>query len=132
MGFKFSLEAFEAALASLEDAMMPPPRNDRERDGAIQRFEYTLEVAWKSGQKLLNLKGVEALSPKAVFRELAKQKIVNDAQRWIDYVDARNTTSHIYKKSVAEYVFSHIGTFVSDAKDLLNAMRTDIDASDSN
>ena len=55
---KFSVEALKRAVLSLGDALLPPPANKRERDGAIQRFEYTFELAWKIGGKALEILGV--------------------------------------------------------------------------
>jgi len=39
--------SLEKAGASLKQALQRPPNNDLERDGVIQRFEYTFELCWK-------------------------------------------------------------------------------------
>ncbi len=40
---EFNLEALRLALAPLEDGLASPPKNSLERDGVIQRFEYTFD-----------------------------------------------------------------------------------------
>lgn len=63
-----SFEPLENALTSLKSALVPPPKNDRERDGAIQRFGYTFELAWKLAKRVLAKNGIDSASPKAVIR----------------------------------------------------------------
>lgn len=44
---KIDYTSLENAIKSLEKALSRIPKNDIERDGVIQRFEYTFELAWK-------------------------------------------------------------------------------------
>lgn len=120
---KIIFDPFERAINSLGAALFPPPINDRERDGAIQRYEYCLELAWKTGQKVLSLLGVTANSPKGVFRALGAAGIVDNVQEWLDYVDLSTKTSHIYREEVAQDVYSHIEPFFNDLLDLVSAYR---------
>ena len=113
------LSALTKAVQSLERALIPPPANDRERDGAIQRFEYTLELCWKTGQKILKSQGITSNSPKMVFRDLGQLGMLDSPQAWIDFVDCRNETSHTYKDEIAEKVFACVGPFLVAATELL-------------
>ncbi len=115
----YSLDSFRKALDSLEAGLYPAPKNDRERDGAIQRYEYCLELCWKLGQKYLASVGITSNSPKSVFRDLGQQSIIVSVQTWIDYVDLRNETSHLYHQAVASRVFAQIEPFYKDARELL-------------
>ena len=110
------------ALQSLEDAVVPPPRNDRERDGAIQRFEYTFELSWKTGKRALEDLGITSLSPKSVIRDLGQQGYVDDVEEWLAFLSARNETAHIYNVKVAEKVFAQIAPFIQACHKLLGRL----------
>lgn len=45
-------ENYKKALSLLEEACTKPPISLLEKDGIIQRFEYTFELAWKVLQDL--------------------------------------------------------------------------------
>lgn len=71
---------FEKALQTLKAALDPPPANDRERDGAIQRFEYTFELSWKISKKVLQKHGISTDTPRGIFRELAQQEWISNPE----------------------------------------------------
>ena len=76
-----NFSALEMALASLESALTPPPRNDRERDGAIHRFEYIFELCWKTAKNCLKQSGIDSPSPKSVIRDMGQQKWISVGRR---------------------------------------------------
>jgi len=45
------IQPFEKALLTLEEALSRPQLDDLMRDGAIQRFEYCVELSWKTSKK---------------------------------------------------------------------------------
>ena len=113
----------EKALASLRAGLAHPPRNDLERDGVIQRFEYSFEVVWKVAKRFLNKSGVPSASPRAVIRDLAQQGHISDARRWMLMLEARNYTSHTYKEEVAKWVFSLCAPFLQEAEVLVAKLK---------
>lgn len=127
MGNNFSVEPLKKALDSFKSALNPPPANDRERDGAIQRFEYTFELAWKTSKRFLADQGIESLSPKSVIRDMAQQKLIDDAEEWLRYLRARNETSHIYKEEIAKQVFSELGSFLVACEKLVAKLESNRD-----
>lgn len=80
------------------------------RDGVIQRFEFTIELAWKSLKEYLEDQGFspEYPTPKAVLKQAYASGIISDQSVWIDMIDARNHTSHMYSDSQASAVMSSI------------------------
>lgn len=48
---KISFEKMEKALGNLEEALEKKTNSDLERDGVIQRFEYTIDLLWKVSKK---------------------------------------------------------------------------------
>lgn len=100
--WKQRFENFERALALLEEASRRPPKSlsDLEKEGLIQRFEYTFELAWKTLKDYLEYSGVSLAegTPRSVIKEAFAARIVEDGQLWIDMLDHRNLMSHAYDK----------------------------------
>lgn len=94
------LQNYSRALSLLQSALTQGPDvlNDLEKEGTVQRFEYTVELAWKSLKDYLEFSGVELLSvtPKSVVKAAFTARIVSDGQLWIDMIDHRNLMSHKY------------------------------------
>lgn len=79
------------------------------RDGVIQRFEFTTELAWKTTREYLIEEGVVNINtPKAVMREAYTTDIINDEQGWLQILNDRNSTSHIYNENEANEIYDRI------------------------
>lgn len=109
------------ALDSLKKGYKDLP-SDLERDGIIQRFEYTLELCWKTSKKVLLINGIEVDTPKNVVRELGVLNWISNPEAWIDYIEKRNETSHMYNEEVANKIFNIIKNFIVDAEALINIL----------
>ena len=116
--------ALEKSLFSLEQALSPAPKNDRERDGAIQRFEYTFELAWKAGKRALAVSGIESNSPRSVIRDCAQQGWIDDAEKWLAFLNARNSASHAYEEKIAVAVFGQARDFAGACRVFLERLRS--------
>lgn len=83
-----------------------------EREGIIQRFEYTWELAWKTVKDYLDFSGVvvEEATPRAVLKAAFAANIIADGDDWMDALDARNKMSHTYDFKVFEAVIQDIKT----------------------
>lgn len=79
------------------------------RDGAIQRFEFVSELAWKTLREyLLTLQITDINNPKAVLKEAFNNSLIDDNELWLDILNDRNRTSHIYDEEVADEIFENI------------------------
>lgn len=79
------------------------------RDGVIQRFEFTTELSWKTVREYLLEQGVfDVNTPKNVMREAFNAKIIEDEQGWLQILNDRNATSHIYDEKEANEIFARI------------------------
>lgn len=98
--WKQRFQNFDRALALLADALArgPAALNQLEKEGVVQRFEYTLELAWKTLKDYLEESGVmlSAVTPRQVIKDAFAAKILADGQAWIDMIDHRNLLSHTY------------------------------------
>lgn len=106
------LSNFRNALQRLKEAateLQQRSASDVVRDGVIQRFEFTYELAWKSTKAYLEDIGiVDKLSPKAVIKEAYAQKIILNEQNWLLMLQDRNMTSHVYKEEMAQEIAERI------------------------
>ncbi len=74
--------------------------SDLEKEGFIQRFEYTFELAWKTLKDYLEDSGFEVKSPKETLRLAFQNEYISDGEVWMQALEARNRTSHTYNKEV--------------------------------
>ena len=93
---KIDFQKFEKALFQLTSALKSAPLNDLERDGIIQRFEYSIELLWKISKKVLEENGVIAIAPKDVIREMAHIGWIENPNELIEFLKMRNESSHAY------------------------------------
>ena len=77
-------------------------------DGTIQRFEFTFELAWKVLKAMLEFQGIEAVTPRSAIKEAFRAKWIKDGQGWIDMLEDRNKTSHIYNEKQAARIYKKI------------------------
>ena len=99
-------ENFCRAVVRLSEALAEyagTPGSTVIRDGVIQRFEFTFELAWKSLKEYMEDQGVvmTIVSPRSVLKEAYSMGIINGPELWNEAVDSRNLMSHIYDESTA-------------------------------
>jgi nucleotidyltransferase substrate binding protein (TIGR01987 family) len=75
-----------------------------EREGTIQRFEFALELAWKTMKDWLESEGrvLQPATPRLAVKEAFAAGLVADGQVWIDMLDHRNLLSHTYDAATFE------------------------------
>ncbi len=104
------LSSLKLALNSLKD-VLKQDYNDYIRDAAIQRFEYTFELAWKAMKRTLKEEGSEIGSPKQVFRSAFEAKLIDDLEQWFALLKERNLTVHTYNEETAKEVYESAKSF---------------------
>ncbi|SFT77728.1 nucleotidyltransferase substrate binding protein, HI0074 family [Algoriphagus locisalis] len=79
------------------------------KEGLIQRFEYTHELAWNVMKDFLMESGAtEIYGSKDAIREAYKVGLIANGKMWMDMVSSRNRTSHTYNEEVANEIFSMV------------------------
>lgn len=83
---------------------------DTVRDGVIQRFEFTFELAWKTLQEYMLEAGMANTMqfPKQVLHEAYAANLIDGESIWLDMLQARNTTPHIYDDHVAAIIVGKV------------------------
>ena len=122
------LNNFNNALQRLKEAdkeYNKPGASDVVRDGVIQRFEFTYELAWKTTKVFLEDTGIiDINSPKAVIKEAYAQKLINDEKNWLLMLNDRNMTSHMYKENMAVEIVERItGCYIKEFELLLKELQ---------
>ena len=102
---------FKKALAKLAEAVGEEEGelSELEKEGMIQRFEYTFELAWKTLQDLLRSKGyLDVSGPNPVLAQAFQDGYFTDGEGWREMNKSRNLTSHTYNSELAESIASNI------------------------
>ena len=128
---QLDFSSYEKALASLQRVLERSrtiPDDEDIRDACIQRFEYTYELAYKMlkrqlEQELPSSEELDHLPFKELIRVGAERGLIADPQRWFDYRDKRNISSHTYDEAKAREVFDILTEFTTDAVSLLSRLK---------
>ena len=86
------------------------------RDACIQRFEYCIELPWKVAMKKI---GSQTKFPKPAIREMARADLIDSAEDWLEFIEARNDSNHSYDEDIAQKVFLQIQKFYVQVQELL-------------
>jgi nucleotidyltransferase substrate binding protein (TIGR01987 family) len=125
--WKQRFDNFEKAWRLLHAALDGRPLDslsDLEKEGVIQRFEYTFELAWKTLKDYLDYSGValDQLTPRAVIKAAFAARLLADGQAWIDMLEQRNLMAHTYDRANFETAISGIAGRYLGALDQLFAL----------
>ncbi|HEC97310.1 MAG TPA: DUF86 domain-containing protein [Nitrospirae bacterium] len=104
---KYSLEKLKKAFKRLDEAVKEAS-DELDRDGVIQRFEFTFETFWKTIEILLGYEGFRCAGPRSCLKEAARRGFLQDAEVALDMLEDRNRSSHIYDEIMAEEIFNRI------------------------
>ncbi len=89
------------------------------RDAAIQRFEFTFELAWKTIQEYIRDQGLDCKSPKSCLRTAAEIDLVENIEIWFEYLKARNLIAHTYNEKLSKEVYNNAVKFSAEVDNLL-------------
>jgi nucleotidyltransferase substrate binding protein (TIGR01987 family) len=120
--FEDKLATFDQALKTFKESLLDAP-SQLERDGAIQRFEYCYDLAWKTLKQYLQRRGIVDLnSPKSVFTAAYTEKIIDDESIWSIIITKRNLSVHTYNQKLADSLFSELPEYYNAMLVLLKIM----------
>lgn len=109
--FLDKLDRYKRAVTRLEEVIKKYKATSISelQDAVIKRFEFTAELSWKTAREyLLYLGETDINSPKPVMRAAFRTHLIADEDGWLDILDDRNTTSHIYSEDDADKIFENI------------------------
>jgi nucleotidyltransferase substrate binding protein (TIGR01987 family) len=101
----------EQAVQTYHDKSALPDADfsELEKEGMIQRFEYTHELAWNVMKDYAAYQGNSQLGgSRDATREAFKLQLIKNGEGWMDMLKARNQTSHTYDEATATEIFEQI------------------------
>lgn len=96
--FQRALERFSEAIDQ-RDELEQRGYGDIVLDLCTKRFEFTFEMSWKAIKRGLDYLGIEAAYPRVCFKEAYAIGLINDQDIWIDMIEQRNLSSHVYNQN---------------------------------
>ena len=135
--FTRKLKDLEAALANFRDALTLEPSlfpelvADNIKSGQIQKFEFTIELLWKTVQIFLfEVDGIDVVTPKSVAKEFVEAGYCyyETYERFIRAINDRNQLSHIYRQEMAETIRQRLPESVQMAEQIVSVMRMKADS----
>ena len=106
------LRNYSTALAQLTKAVElagQRPLTDLEKQGLIQAFEFTHELAWNVMKDYFAYQGNPAITgSRDAIRESFNKGLVTDGEGWMEMIKSRNQSSHTYNQKVAEEIADKI------------------------
>ena len=95
--WKQRFQNFERAFQQLTEAVERfNELTDLEKEGMIQRFEFTFELSWKTLKDFLESQNVEAKFPRDVIKEAFHYEVIENGEVWLEMLEIRNLMSHTY------------------------------------
>lgn len=110
--WKQRFSSYKKALKQLEDAVelsRVRELTNLEKQGFIQAFEFTHELAWKTMKDFLEYKGnSEIYGSRDASRYAFSYGLVEDGSAWMEMINSRNMTSHVYDMRIADEIIELI------------------------
>lgn len=99
---------YKKALIQLKNAMDLMEKRELsklEKQGVIQCFEFTHELAWKTLKDFLEDKGnIKIYGSKDATREAFQLGLIEDGEVWMQMIISRNLTSHAYDENTVNEI----------------------------
>lgn len=103
---------FKKAYSQLEEALELIAKRELsniEKQGAIQAFEFTYELAWNVLRDYLIWQGAETISgSRDAIREAFKRELISDGHAWLAMLQDRNRTVHTYNEETANQILNSL------------------------
>ena len=105
-------ENFKKAFAQLSKGAATAQErelNELERQGLIQAFEFTHELAWNTLKDFLEPTGVtDLVGAVNATRAAFAAGLIENGETWMEMIKSRNLTTHTYDERTADKISSAI------------------------
>ena len=108
MNVQLNINALENALTRLNESLQFDLSQPLVVDACIQRFEFCIELTWKTLKKSLAIEGIEANTPRECIQQAYSIHWINDESAWLSMLKDRNLTSHTYKEDLALEIYHRL------------------------
>ncbi len=128
---ELNIDNLKNAIASLQESWVEYNASNQEKikimfaDSCVKRFEYTLEISWKTMKKYLKKEysiSDKELTINNIFRYMAGYDLITNWESWRLYYTKRNDTAHEYNREKAHDLLTIIPQFITDMHFFINAL----------
>lgn len=106
------LRNFEKAYRQLDEAValsQTRELSELEKQGVIQAFEYTYELAWNVIRDYFRWQGNSGITgSRDAIREAFANGLIDEGEQWMQMLKDRNRTSHTYNEETAREILKNI------------------------
>jgi len=99
---------YKKAFSQLREAvelMEKRQLSNLEKQGVVQAYEFTHELAWMVLKDFLQSRGnTEIYGSRDATKAAFTLGIINDGETWMQMIKSRNLTSHTYNESTVEEI----------------------------
>lgn len=92
----------------MTEAINIKEESDIKRDAVIKRFEFTYELLWKTYKRIARSQKLDYFNPKACFQFAFKSNLIEDEELFLEIIDARNKTTHVYSEEEVKKIYNFI------------------------
>lgn len=120
---QLQMEQLTQAAVTLSQALEMEPTQIN-KDGTIQRFEYTFELCWKTLQSAAKSSGIlDVNSPRESIRVAGQLNLIESVETWLNFLNARNQASHVYDQATADSVYEAAKKFLPEVEKLIQKLK---------
>lgn len=104
-------ELYQKAVNQLEKGLATyPDLNELEKDGVIQRFEFTFELAWKTLQDYFAQAGgyTDVRGPRIVLKQATQDSLTDNGYTWLKMLESRNELTHVYDEEGSRRILDDV------------------------
>ena len=93
------------ALRQLQKFIDKGELTELEQQGLVKAFEYTYELAWNTLKDFLEYQGqTDLYGSRDVIRQAFSLQLIEDGDGWMDMLQSRNKTPHVYNEETAQEI----------------------------
>ena len=120
----YAISNLEKAIGRLEEAVNQTDVNEFVIDATIQRFEFCIELFWKTLKKLMLSEGIQTSTPKDTLTKAYENKWLEKGDIWLQMLNDRNETSRVYIENKAREIYQHIHAYFPEIKKAFLSLKT--------
>ncbi len=111
-----SLANLSAAIQRLAEAVEQTGDDPIKADAVIHRFEFVIELFWKTLKRMLADELIQATTPKEALQQAFKAGWLDREELWLGMLKDRNETSHIYSEQMARRVSERVRLYLPEIR----------------
>ena len=108
MSVDLKLDAFGKVLQRFQESLQYDESQPLVVDASIQRFEFCIELSWKTLKAALAQEGISANTPRECLQQAYAAHWFDDEAAWLSMLKDRNLTSHAYREDLALAIYRRL------------------------